>query len=465
MITTTPSPRLAPSPSGTGERARAHRPGPAPRAGVADALAALAGIGFGATLGSVVATESWGELASRGGLLLAIGRLAGFTGAYLMLVMVVLVARLPWLEGAVGQDRLVRLHRRIAPCALWLIAVHVVTITLGYAQLTRTGPLHELWTFVTTYPDMLAAMVGFGLLVMAGVTSVRMARRRMRYESWWIVHLYTYLGLALAFAHQIVTGISFLGHPLAKAIWVVAWASTAGVVLVFRFFQPIWRSVYHAVRIVSVREEVPGVCSVICSGRHLDRLAVSGGQFFQWRFLVPGLWWQAHPYSLSALPKPPYMRVTVKGIGDQSRAVARLRPGTRVAIEGPYGAFTRHARATDKVLLVGAGVGITPVRALLEDLPRGVDVSVVVRASTPEEVVHGDEVAALVAERGGRLHHLVGPRRDVHLDARSLRRIVPDLASRDVYVCGPGSFGDAVERAVTRLGVPEARVHREDFSF
>ena len=193
---------------------------------------------------------------------------------------------------------------------------------------------------------MLAAMAGFGLLVLAGFTSYRIVRRRLRYETWWVVHLYLYLALALAFAHQIVTGVSFIGHPLVRALWIVVWAATAGLVLVFRVVQPVWRSLRHQLRVVEVRAEAPGVVSVVCSGRRLDRLAVSGGQFFLWRFLTRDLWWQAHPYSLSALPRPPYLRVTIKGLGDQSRAIARLRPGTRVAIEGPYGAFTHHARSS-----------------------------------------------------------------------------------------------------------------------
>ena len=197
-----------------------------------------------------------------------------------MLVMVVLIARLPWLERAVGQDRLVRWHRRIGPWALWLITAHVVLITLGYAQLAKVGPLRQFWIFLTSYPDILAAAVGFGLLVMAGVTSIRIARRRLKYETWWIVHLYMYLALALAFAHQIVTGGSFVGHPLTRAVWIAVWASTAGMVIVFRVLQPIGRSLRHQLRVASVREEAPGVFSVICSGRRLDRLAVSGGQFF-----------------------------------------------------------------------------------------------------------------------------------------------------------------------------------------
>ena len=366
--------------------------------------AVLAGLGFGVVAGTVIIGESRGSLAAPGGLRTAAGRLAGFTGAYLMLIMVVLVARLPWLETSVGQDRLIRWHRRVAPWAFGLIAAHVVLITLGYARAAQVGVLRQLWVFVTSYPDLLAAIAGFGLLVMAGVTSIRLARRRLTDETWWVVHLYVYLGLALAFAHQIVTGVPFIGHPLTRAVWIMVWACTAGMVIVFRVAQPIWRSVRYQLRVVEVRDEAPGVVSVICQGRRLDRLAVSGGQFFLWRFLTRDLWWQAHPYSLSALPQPPYLRVTIKALGDQSRAVHQLRPGTRVAIEGPYGAFTHHARESyDRVVLIGAGVGITPLRALLEDLPARTDVVVIVRASSATDLIHRDEVAALVRRRGGRL--------------------------------------------------------------
>src|ERR1039458_4162033 len=441
------------------------RPGHAPRPWIADACAALAGIGFGATLGTVIIGETRGSLAAPGGLLIAGGRLAGFTGAYLMLLMVLLIARLPWLERAVGQDRLVRWHRRIGPWALGLITAHVVLITLGYAQSSHAGALRQLWVFLSSYPDILASAVGFGLLVMVAITSIRIARRRLKYETWWIVHLYTYLALSLAFAHEIVTGGSFIGHPLRRAIWITVWASTAGLVTVYRVAMPIARNLRHQLRIVSVREEAPGVFSVVCSGRRLDRLAVSGGQFFQWHFLTRELWWQAHPYSLSALPRPPFIRVTIKALGDQSSAVAHLKPGTRVAIEGPYGAFTHHARLAGGVALIGAGVGITPLRALLEDLPASVDVAVVMRASKSGDLVHRDEVVALVDQRGGRFHEVIGPRHKVRLGARELRHLVPDLAERDVYVCGPGGFSESIVAAARRLGVPEHRIHHEAFAF
>jgi predicted ferric reductase len=425
----------------------------------------LAGLGFGIAVGTVIVGESGGSLAATGGLLTAAGRLAGFTGGYLMLIMVVLAARLPWLERAAGQDRLIRWHRRVAPWAVGHIVGHPILITLGYAQAARTGVFCQLWVFITTYPDLLAAMVGFGLILMAGITSITMIRRRLRYETWWVVHLYLYLGLALAFAHQIVTGAAFVGHPLTRAVWIAIWAGTAGMVLLYRVAWPAARSLRHQLRVVEVTEEAAGVVSVTCAGRRLDRLAVSGGQFFMWRFGARDLWWQAHPYSLSALPRPPYLRVTIKGLGDQGRAVSQLRPGTRVAIEGPYGTFTRHARASDRVVLIGAGVGITPLRSLLEDLPAWADVVVFVRASRAEDLVHRAEIAALTKQRGGRLHELTGSRRNVRFDAHVLRRVVPDLAIRDVYICGPDEFSASVAAAATQLGVPPPQIHTEKFAF
>ena len=228
-----------------------HRPGRPPRRWAPDVFLALVGTGFGAVLGAVITGETRGSLAAPGGLLIAGGRLAGFVGAYLLLIMLVLVARVAWLERAVGQDRLVRWHRRTAPWALGIICAHVMLITLGYAQSSRTGLLRQMWVFLSSYPDMLAAAVAFGLLVMVAVTSVRIARRRLKYETWWVVHLYTYIALSLAFAHQIATGVSFVGHPLARAIWATAWASTAGLVIFYRVAVPIARNLRHQLRVES----------------------------------------------------------------------------------------------------------------------------------------------------------------------------------------------------------------------
>jgi len=431
----------------------------------ANVVTAVASLGFGVTVALGLTALTRGSLAAPGGIEIAAGQIAGLVGSYLLLVMLVLISRLAWLEAVLGQDRLVRWHRRLGPWPIVLLGCHAVLITVGYAEQASVGPWHELAILLKSYPDVLMATVAFGLLVMAGVSSFRAARKRMRYETWWAVHLYTYLAIALAFSHQLADGASFVGHPLARLFWVVVWASTAGVVLVYRVCLPLWRTLYHRLRVAEVREEGPGVVSVICSGRHLERLGAAGGQFLQWRFLHDGLFWQAHPYSLSALPRPPLLRVTVKALGDSSESLARLPVGTRVAIEGPYGVVTARSRTGDKVLLVAGGVGVTPMRAILEDLPEGVDVVVMLRAPTRDDLILHAEVEALVAERGGRLHLLVGSRQRVRLDHHLLGRLVPDVAERDVYVCGPEGLTERVLGAARHLGVGPEAMHTETFAF
>jgi ferredoxin-NADP reductase len=136
-----------------------------------------------------------------------------------------------------------------------------------------------------------------------------------------------------------------------------------------------------------------------------------------------------------------------------------------VAIEGPYGTFTRATSHRDKVLLVGAGVGVTPIRAMLEDLDPGVNVVLINRASSEEQLIFKDEIRSLMTSHRGRLHELVGPRRLHPLDWRQLRKLVPDVAERDVFVCGPEGLADRVAAAAAHLGVAPERIHREEFAF
>jgi ferredoxin-NADP reductase len=110
-------------------------------------------------------------------------------------------------------------------------------------------------------------------------------------------------------------------------------------------------------------------------------------------------------------------------------------------------------------------VGGTPIRAMLDDLPFRTDVVVILRGSTVEDLVHRDEFHHLIDRRQGRLYELIGSRREVRLDSEDLYSIVPDIADRDVYVCGPDPFSDSIVTAAAEAGVSNRRIHRETFSF
>lgn len=435
---------------------------PAPRPWLVTLAVIVLSFGFGATVASAITAESSGQLRAPGGIAIFLGSIAGLAGTYLALVMVLIVSRVPYVERVLGQDGLLRWHRRLAPWPISLIVAHVVLLTVGYAEAAHAGVWHEIGTLLRSFPDVLIATIGFFILVAVAIVSIYQIRSRIRRERWWAIHLFMYLALGLAFAHVIVLGPSFINHPITRVLWGILWFGTVGLVLIYRFGLPVFRSLRHGLVVAEVRPEGAGVVSVICRGRKLERLPFSGGQFFEWRFLTRKMWWQAHPFSLSARPVPPYLRLTVKGVGDFTTAVAALPPGTRVGIEGPYGAFTSYARQEKKVACIAGGIGVTSVRALVEDLPLDSEPVVVLRASSKADLVLSDEVRELVRQRRGRLHELVGPRSTIGVD--EIFDLLPDLARRDVFVSGPEDFVAEVDAALAKLGLPKDAIHSEAYA-
>ena len=424
----------------------------------------LAGLGLGLVVGIQLATRS--SLSGDGALLIEMSRWAALLGTYGSLLVIFLIARVPVIERGVGHDRMVSWHRKLGPIALILIALHVALIIAGYATSEAISYLSETWALLSTYRWILPAFAGFVLMMMAGISSWRVARRRLSYETWWVTHLYLYLAIALAYMHAITIGQAFVTHAWARWIWIALYVITFGALIVYRVIKPIAMSSRHGLKVHSVEQESEDTYSVWITGKNLGDIGARGGQFFGWRFLTPTHWWQSHPYSLSAGPDKKYLRITVKDLGDHSRSLSDLKPGTRVIAEGPYGIFTADARSGDHVVLVAGGVGITPIRALLDDMPKHVRVDLLYRAPKPEALVLHDELDAIARSRPNtRVRYLVGNRRNYPINAKSLTHLIPDLSTADVYTCGPAELVASVRHAAEVVGIPEQRIHDEAFSF
>ena len=403
----------------------------------------------------------------------SVGRLSGLVASVLLLAQLLMIVRIPVLECAFGQERLARGHRLIGFTSFNLMVAHIGLITWGYADGRLWQTPGMLWDLTVDYPGMLLAVAGTACLVMVVVTSVRAARRRLRYESWHLLHLYAYLGVGLALPHQLWTGQEFTASAGRTVFWWGLWIATAGSVLIWRLILPVWRSIGYGLRVTRVVAEGSGVVSVHLSGRERGRRP-EPGQFFTFRFLSGTGWTRAHPYSLSAAPANGALRFTARLVGDGSAALCALRPGTRVLVEGPYGRLSPRARTRRRVALIGAGVGIAPLRSLAEGLDYGPGEAALVYRYTGSPLF-GAELRALAVERG--LHVVLQPghRRaagswlgDVQSpldDVAVLTSMLPDVAERDVYVCGPDPWVADVRRAALAAGLPADRFHAESFGW
>jgi predicted ferric reductase len=427
--------------------------------------AAVGAVAVGAVAVLALWWHSTLSLSGAGGWLTGAGEILGLLAGYAVVVLVLLMARIRPIERGVGADRLARWHAMGGRYVIGLITGHALAIIWGYAVSAQANPVTETGTLLTTYPDVLMATVAWFLLLGIALVSARAVRRKMSYETWYYLHLYTYLAIALAFSHQFAVGASFTGNLAARFWWSALYLLAAALVAWYRVVVPARGFARHQFRVAGVRQETPRTFSVYVSGRHLKELAAEPGQFFRWRFLTRGLWWQSHPYSLSAVPNDELMRITVGDAGDHSAALARLSPGTRVIAEGPFGAFTP-ARTSRSVLLLAGGVGITPLRAMFAALSG--KVTLIYRASTWQDIVFQTELDAIAEARGATVHYVVGSRQDLGADplsATALRQLAPGVHRMDVYLCGPPGMTGTAVAALTEAGVPRRRIHYESFEF
>jgi predicted ferric reductase len=401
-----------------------------------------------------------------GAIFTSIGRLTGLFATYFLLIQILLLMRIPLLERVVPFDRLTVWHRVTGKITMVLILAHIVFITIGYAGLDRLSIRAEMVSLFTQYPGMQAATYGTALIIAAVATSLIIVRRKLRYEFWYVVHLFAYLGIYLTWFHQIPTGNELVLNKAAAGYWTALYLVTLGLIVLFRILQPAMTNLWHGFRVEEVTRESPNTVSLRIGGRHLDRLSARAGQFFLWRFLTLDRWFEAHPFSLSAAPDGRSLRITAKDLGDFSGSLGQVKPGTRVIAEGPFGHFTADERQTDRTVLIAGGIGITPIRALLDEM-RG-DTILVWRVISEDDLIFRHEIERLMTERGLTVHFVLGDHRvagnERLMSPEHLRELIPDITQRDVYVCGPAALATMLEQNVRDAGVPASRIHFERFA-
>lgn len=439
----------------------------------ADLLVALCCTSVTAAVALFLATPGARQVHDPGSATTAAGIIAGLVATDLLLVMMILAARVPVVDRTFGHDKALSVHRALGKPALYLLLLHAALLTVGYGLSDHGGPIRETISLLTSGRDMLLAYLATGLLVLVVVTSLVAVRRRLPYEGWHLLHLLSYIGVFVALPHELGQGQVLAGGTLERVYWMALYVAAFCALAVFRFLVPLTRTVRHDIRVAGVERIAPDVVSIHLHGRDLGRLAVQGGQYAIWRFLTWQTWFSVHPVSFSSVPTATGMRITVRALGAGTERLARLPRGTFVAMQGPYGMFTDRARTAPYLTVITAGIGITPIRSLLEDSPlRPGEATVLLRASDERQRYLWNEVVELVQRSGGTIYTMTGHRPKeaaTWMSASATRAGVslptafPHLLESDLYICGPQPWTDLVVRDARRCRVPKRRIHVERF--
>lgn len=403
--------------------------------------------------------------------LVAIARLCGLVGTFCVLTQLVLMGRAGWLEPIFGLDRLAVFHRRNGMAALLIILLHPTLLAIGYSILSGLDVVAQ-YLALRELPYVDLASYALILLVITIGVSIYIVRKHLKFETWHAVHLFNYAVVLLVVWHQLKNGADFVGGGVFYWYWIALYVFAGLNILVWRWIKPFAQSWYHHFRVEKVVAETSTANSVYITGRRLHEQWAKGGQFVMVRFLTKRLWAQEHPFSLSKLPDAKGFRLTIRALGDFTNQMPTLKPGTKVIVSGPHGAYTHDKQATNKILYIAGGIGITPIRAMIEE-----------RAAWPEPgnavLIYGNKtigdstLLAELDELGKKIHmpihNVLSEQKDYkgeagYVDGEKIKRLVPDVTKRDVFVCGPPPMMNSIIAELKSMGVPAGQIHYERFA-
>ena len=402
-------------------------------------------------------------------ILLSLGRISGLLLAFFVLIQVLLMGRTVWIEKLFGLDKLARVHHYVGYSLSIFLVLHPLLVVWSYALESEVSFWNKLGSLLIFGEDILGAAIGFVLFILVIISSITIARKKLKYESWYYVHLAVYIAILTAFGHQLGTGGDFKEQKIFALYWLALYLFVFTNLILFRFLRPIYDFGKHRFVVDKVVQETGDTYSIYIRGKNIEGYKFYAGQFAIFRFLAHGLWTQEHPFSFSQLPGRDFLRITIKGSGDYTAELGKVLPGTKVVIDGPYGIFTSDRTRNRKILLIAGGVGIAPVRAVGEVLTEENRDLVLLYANRREkDIIFRRELDEIDHKPNFQIHHVVAGDPDWRgekgfIDEEKINRLVPDVSSRDIYLCGPKPMMEAMVRVLVKLAVPESRIYYEKF--
>ncbi len=402
--------------------------------------------------------------------LLALGRLAGLLAVYFVLQQFLMMGRSYWLEKVFGLDKLTRIHHLNGYLSISFIIIHPILLIFSYSIGSGVSFWAQFMDFLYNYKDVGWAALAALFFILIVFLSIYIVRKHLKYELWYYVHLLTYLAIILAFSHQLNLGGDLTTNKFFYYYWCALYIFVFGNVLLFRFIRPVYNSLKYRFTVSDVVQETPDTTSVYITGKNLEKFKTHAGQFIILRFFCKGFWWQAHPFSLSFVPKNNQLRITVKNCGDFTAKISQLKKGTPTYIDGPYGIFIAHAKPETKYLFIAGGVGITPIRSLIEELAPAHDIIVLFSNKTMQDTIFKKELDELAQTNHFPMHYILTDQKDYpgekgRLDKEKFQRLVKDTREREVYLCGPIPMLKAMLQLLQDkdIGVKPERIHFEKF--
>ncbi len=392
----------------------------------------------------------------------------GFFGLMQMLIQFILIARFKSVSNPYGIDVLLQLHRRLAIVAISVILFHPIIIMVNNpSRLKLLNPLAGNWA-------SRFAIISVLLLLVLAATSLFREKIKLKYEYWRISHL-TLSVLIIVFSqlHVSLAGL-YTNSFWKQSILVIMATAMVGLVFYLRVIKSVWQR-SNQWRVTEVRQERGDSCTLALEAENHPGMSFLPGQFAWLKLANSPFTLDEHPFSFSSgAMRTTCVEFGIKELGDFTRGIKNIHPGTRAYLDGPHGAFCIDRYPAVGFVFVAGGIGIAPIMSFLRSMAERKDprpVLLVYADRTWDSLTFREDIENLKEKIDLEVVYVLeeppenwqGERGMIDKDL--LQNHLPkDAIHRNFFICGPDPMMNAVEVLLVELGVEKTNIHLERFS-
>lgn len=401
------------------------------------------------------------------GFLINLSVALGFVGLAMMGLQFALVARFKTVSAPFGIDVMLQYHRQMAYVALVLILAHPILLFVSSTEFLRL-----LNPFTAPLRAHMAVLSTLALLALVAL-SIWRRKLRMGYETWQLTHgLLAVIVVAAALTHVLLVGY-YVDEPWEKVLWSAMSIAFVALLAWVRVFRPLQR-IRNPWRIEELNPERGNTYTMVLKPQNPHGFTFEPGQFAWIMVGSSPFAITQHPFSISSsAERTDLVSLSVKAAGDFTSALGSLEPGTTVYLDGPHGSFSVDRYEGPGFVLIGGGVGVTPLMSTMRTLADREDVRpcyLFLGNRDVESITFREEIDELKKRLNLTVVHVLSHPTDDwegergHINAEIFRRHLPKRFERLQYlICGPEALMDAAEKSLAEVGVPEERIHSERF--
>ena len=404
-----------------------------------------------------------------GSTLIALGRLKGLLAVYFIFIQFVLRGRIMPLERIFGYETLNALHKKNGYVVFIFLLLHPLLITTGYSLSGKIDIFAQFIQLITIFENVWLAFIGWIMFMVIILSSIYIVRKRLKYELWYYVHFATYIAVILSWFHQLSVGTDFLVNRWFEYYWYVLYGGVFASVIYSRFIKILLLFHKHRFYVDKIEKETSDSVSVYIKGRSLSSFIFEPGQFLFARFFTKEFGMESHPFSFSSVPNADYFRLTVKNEGDFTAKLPLIKPGTKILIDGPHGAFTERFMEKDKIVYIAGGVGITPIRSLVEGINQRKEQILFYSNKTSNEIIFQKELTDLSRKHNFPIYNVISREESYagikgRINVELIRKYVNNLSDYDFYICGPVPMAKSIISELRSAGISSSQIHFEEFA-